>query len=178
MRTLATGDRTAAETLVARHVGRLHAFAYRMLGSASDADDVTQDAFARLWEHAATWDPTRARVSTWLHRVASNLCIDRIRRRRADVADMDAMVAESDDGPARRAEAAELGSHVRVALESLPERQRLALILCHYQGLRQDEAAEVLGISVAALESLLARARRAMRERLRPVARDLLGDER
>ena len=178
MRALAKGDRTAAEVLARRHLDRLHAFAHRMLGNGADAEDVAQEAFARLWEHAAAWDPARGRVSTWLHRVASNLCIDRARRRHADGADMDTMTGAVDDGPAYRAEAAELGAHVRAALESLPERQRLALTLCHYQGLRQDDAAAVLGVSVAALESLLARARRAMRERLRPVARDLLGDER
>ena len=177
MSALAAGDPGAAETLTSRHLDRIVAFATRMLGSDLDAEDVAQDAFTRLWEHAARWEPERARVSTWLHRVASNLCIDRLRRRRSDVVDVDSLTSDLRDGPAGRAEAAELGAHVRAALAALPERQRLALALCHYQGLRHDEAAAAIGVSVDALESLLARARRSMRERLHPVAHDLLGDD-
>ncbi len=178
MRALAAGDPGASETLVARHLARLVAFADRMLGDAAEAEDVAQETFTRLWQTAGRWEPGRARVSTWLHRVASNLCIDRLRRRRDERADDDTAAADPALGPAAAVGRAELGAHVRAALAALPERQRLAVTLCHYQGLRQDEAAEVLGVSVEALESLLARGRRGMRERLRAVAADLLGDDR
>lgn len=178
MRALAAGDRQASETLVTRHLARLVAFADRMLGDAAEAEDVAQETFTRLWQHAGRWEPGRARVSTWLHRVASNLCIDRLRRRREERLEDPAAPADAAAGPAARAHASELGSHVRAALRALPERQRAAVTLCHYQGLRQDEAALVLDVSIPALESLLARGRRAMRERLRDVAADLLGDER
>lgn len=177
MRALAAGDREASETLVERHLARLVALADRMLGDPAEAEDVAQEAFTRLWQQARRWQPGRARVSTWLHRVASNLCIDRLRRRREELADA-APLADPAPGPAATADAAELGASVRAALAALPERQRLAITLCHYQGMRQDEAAEVLGVSVPALESLLARGRRGMRERLREVAGDLLRNDR
>lgn len=178
MRALAAGDRLASETLVGRHLARIVAVADRLLDDPAEAEDVAQEAFTRLWQHASRWEPGRARVSTWLHRVASNLCIDRLRRRREQQLGDAAPPLDPGPGPAARARATELGSHVRAALAALPERQRLAVTLCHYQGMRQDEAADVLGVSVAALESLLARGRRGMRDRLREVAGDLLGDDR
>jgi RNA polymerase sigma factor (sigma-70 family) len=178
MRALAAGDRHASEALVTRHLARIVAFADRMLGDGAEAEDVAQEAFTRLWQQASRWDPARARVATWLHRVASNLCIDRLRRRRTEPLDDATGTPDGGAGPAARASATELGAHVRAALAALPERQRTAVTLCHYQGMRQDEAAHVLDVSIDALESLLARGRRAMRERLRDVAADLLGDDR
>ena len=141
----------------------------------SDAEDVAQETFARVWTSAASWRPT-ARFTTWLHRVALNLCLDRLpaaprgaARRRA----------RSRSIPAPSARASTGGSDVtRVVgreIAALPERQRVALALCHYQGLRNDEAAEIMEVTVDALESLLARARRTLRDRLRPVAAELLG---
>lgn len=107
-----------------------------------------------------------ARFSTWLTRVTLNACRDRLRMRRptAPVEVLESL--PGDAGPERRTLEAERVARVRAALEELPPRQREALVLCHYQGLRQDEAAGAMELSVDALESLLARARRALRTRL------------
>src|SRR5262245_32856243 len=168
------GDGDACRLLVERHLARIVAFAGRVLGNPSDAEDVAQETFARVWSGAASWRPT-ARFGTWLHRVALNLCLDRLQRRR------EAPLAEapepSDPRPSPRdqLEEADVTRAVGREIATLPERQRVALALCHYQGMRNDEAAEIMEITVDALESLLARARRTLRERLRPVAAELLG---
>ncbi|MFN9848206.1 MAG: RNA polymerase sigma factor [Alphaproteobacteria bacterium] len=160
---VAVGDPAATRAMVARKLPRLLSLAGRMLGDAAEAEDVAQEAFLRIWKQASRWRPGEARFDTWLHRVALNLCYDRLRRRRelafADPPD------RADDGPApdRGLQAADTGRRVGAALQSLPDRQREAIVLCHYQELGNIEAAAVMGVSVEALESLLGRGRRALR---------------
>jgi len=172
---VARGDRDACRVLVERHLARVVAFAGRVLGNPNEAEDVSQEAFARVWTSAATWRPGVARFTTWLHRVVLNLCLDRIARRREAPLDDAPEPADPAPTPARRMEEAEVTRLVTREIEALPERQRVALALCHYQGMRNDETAEIMGITVEAVESLLSRARRTLRERLRPFAGDLLG---
>lgn len=163
MRAIAAGDERAFGRVVEREAPRLLRFAQGMLGSLEEAEDVVQDTLARLWENAAKWTPD-ARIGTWLHRVCYNRAIDRLRRRR-DFVDDSALEGLS-DGAEPADEALVKGEAIRsvhAALALLPSRQRTALLLFHFQELPQREAAEVMGISEAALESLLARARRQMR---------------
>lgn len=157
------GNEAAFRELVARKLGRVHALAARLLDDRSLADDVAQEALLRVWRTAAAWRPGAARFDTWLHRVVLNLCTDRLRRDRL------VFVAEPPErpDPAPAAEDCLLredaGRRVRIALGRLPERQREAIVLQHYQELPNTEAAVAMGISVEALESLLARARRTLR---------------
>ena len=81
------GDRAACELLVERHLGRIVAFAHRTLGNRSDAEDAAQDVFLRVWSAAPRWKRGSARFSTWLYRVAMNVCLDRIARKRESTAD-------------------------------------------------------------------------------------------
>lgn len=159
------GDRRAAAALVARHAPRLNRLAMRMLRDEAEAEDVTQEAFVRLWRHAERWEPGAAKLSTWLHRVALNLCYDRLRKPRAVDGDQPD-VADDAAGPAQSLHDAQLAVRVRGALDNLPPRQRAAIALCHYEGLTNIDAAAALEISVEALESLLARDRRALRTEL------------
>lgn len=167
------GDPAAAQALVARKLPRVLALAHRMLGDAGEAEDVAQEAMLRVWRHAPGWKPGQARFDTWLHRVAMNLCYDRLRRRRerptADVPE------QTDPGfaPDRGLQAADIGRQVEAALQALPARQREALVLCHYQELGNIEAAAVMAVSVEALESLLSRGRRALRAALADVRMDM-----
>ena len=133
-----------------------------------------QETFARVWTSAASWRPT-ARFTTWLHRVALNLCLDRLQRRRETRLEDAPEPVDPQPSARERLEDADVTRVVGREIAALPERQRVALALCHYQGLRNDEAAAVMEITVEALESLLARARRTLRDRLRPVAPELLG---
>lgn len=160
------GDPAAVRALVARKLPRILALAQRMLADAAEAEDVAQEAFVRVWRHAPKWRPGEAKFDTWLHRVSLNLCYDRLRRRRERPT---AEVPEQEDtGPApdRNLHALDVGRRVSASLRTLPERQREAIILCHYQELGNIEAAAIMQVSVEALESLLSRGRRALRAAL------------
>jgi RNA polymerase sigma-70 factor (ECF subfamily) len=145
-----------------------------MLGNRSDAEDAAQDVFLRVWSNAPRWKPQAARFTTWLYRVAMNVCLDRIAKKREVPADDLPEPSDPRPEPSAVLLASDLARHVSAALTKLPDAQRIAVTLCHYQGLRNSEAAEVMNVSVEALESLLARARRALRAHLRPLAPALL----
>ena len=162
---VAGGDPGAYRELVERHVKGVHLFVYRMLGSRAEAEDVCQESFLRLWKHAGTF-VARAKPSTWLYRVAHNLAIDRLRRRREVSHPLDIEAVPSSSRPSLHLHEKQVAEAVELALAALPERQRASISLVHYQGMSNAEAAEVLGVKVRALESLLARARRQLREQL------------
>ncbi len=157
------GEPAAVQAFVARKLPRITALARRMLGDPAEAEDVAQETFLRAWKEASRWRPGKARFDTWMHRVALNLCYDRLRRRREQP--MATPPEQTDPSPAadRGLIAADLGRRVEAALMALPDRQREAVVLCHYQELGNIEAAGLMGVSVEALESLLGRGRRALR---------------
>lgn len=163
------GDPHACAQLVDRHLGRVHRLASRLLDDATEAEDVSQELFLRLWQASTGWRSGDARVSTWIHTVTLNLCRDRLRRRRPQVQidEVAENVLASDDSahPDIALQEGQREQHLREAINALPERQREALLLFHYEGLDQAECATALGVSVDALESLLARARRALKAR-------------
>jgi RNA polymerase sigma-70 factor (ECF subfamily) len=142
-----------------------------MLGDAAEAEDVAQEAFLRAWKQAPKWREGVARFDTWLHRVALNLCYDRLRRRRELPTADPPEQADPGFAPDRGLLAADVSRRVGEALQGLPERQREAIVLCHYQELGNIQAAEIMGVSVEALESLLARGRRSLRAALADMAR-------
>jgi RNA polymerase sigma-70 factor (ECF subfamily) len=169
----ASGDREAARMLTLRHGPRLHALARRMLGDAAEAEDVTQEAMLRLWRIAPDWQTGNAAVSTWLYRVASNLCIDRLRRRRERNVAVLPDRADPAPGAAARMQDRDRAAALETALAALPDRQRLAVVLRHLEERPNPEIAEILGTSVEAVESLVARGRRALSDRLAPRAEEL-----
>lgn len=161
------GDRLAASALVARHTDRIFAASYRMMGNRAAAEDVTQETFLRLWKNAARWRPQGARIETWLYKVAMNLCIDTLRKRRRE-APQEAAPERADPGlrADERLAVGERRNAVEAAIASLPDRQRMAITLCYFEECSNIEAAESLGVSIDAVESLLARARRALKMKL------------
>jgi RNA polymerase sigma-70 factor, ECF subfamily len=162
-------DAGAVRSLVLEKLPRLLALATRMLGDRMEAEDVAQEAFMRIWKQAPHWRTGEAKFDTWLHRVALNLCYDRLRGHRETLApNADALNDEPDPAarPDERLESRSRDARVRDALAALPVRQREALVLTYYQELSNAEAAALMDITVDALESLLARARRTLRAQL------------
>jgi RNA polymerase sigma-70 factor (ECF subfamily) len=162
----AQGDRSAAAILVRRLAPGALSLARRLLGDRTEAEDVTQEALLRLWKIAPDWQAGRAKVSTWLYRVVVNLCIDRRRRRCPEpVADL----PEQADGSPAAAEHLQMQARLAAlqeALDALPERQRLAVVMRDIEELANPEIGAILGVSVEAVESLAARGRRALKARL------------
>lgn len=163
------GDQRAFRALVDRYLNAITRFALRTLGDRAEAEEVAQETFLRLWTSAAKFEP-HAQPKTWLYRIARNQCIDRIRKRRTHGQEVELSEREAgEDRPSALLLRKQTSERVEEALASLPERQREAITLVHYEGLTGAEACDVLAVSAEALESLLARGRRALRERLRDV---------
>jgi RNA polymerase sigma-70 factor (ECF subfamily) len=164
LRLYANGDRRAAAELTTRLAPRVYGVAMRVMNSHAEAEDVTQEAMLRLWKMAPDWQPGAAKVSTWLYRVAMNLCIDRKRRARGGHVDLDAVPEPPDQGQsvAERMQETARQDALQGALMRLPERQRQAVVLRHLEELSNPEIAAIMEITVEAVESLTARGKRAL----------------
>lgn len=169
----------ALATLMDRHLNSIKSLAWHMMGDEMVAEDIAQETFLKAWTQAEQWEPGRAKFSTWLHRVAKNACFDRLRKKKEIYSD-DAPEIQ-DDAPnavqmmmSEETEATQK-QFVDKALQKLPERQLAAITLCHYENKSQVEAAQILEIGVRAYESLLARARRNLRDELSAYKMELIG---
>jgi RNA polymerase sigma-70 factor (ECF subfamily) len=162
----AAGDRAAFGRLAARHIGRLSAIAVRVLDDRAEAEDVAQDALLRAWHHAPAYDPERAKVSTWLHRIALNCALDRRRRIRPAVADMNyiAEIPDPTPPPHTLIERSERARALAAGIAAMPARQREAIVLTYAEERAGADAAARLGISARALEGLLRRGRHFLRD--------------
>lgn len=167
MARIAGGDRAAFTALAQRYMNILYAAAYRLCNDRSLAEEIVQETLVRLWTKADSWQEGRgASVRTWLYRIAYNQGIDMLRRRKFQASELDeniaSQAARADDALQRQ----QTGRIVAQAVAGLPERQRMALILCHYQELSNAEAAQVMGLTVKGVESLLVRARQSLHKML------------
>lgn len=160
----ANGDPAAARILTGRLAPIVHAHAWRLLGDAAEAEDVTQEALLRLWRTAPDWRAGEAKVTTWLYRVTANLATDRIRRRKGRDLALDAVPEPLDDAPRAedRMQDAARADALQAALAVLPDRQKQAIVLRHIEGLANPDIAEIMSIGVEAVESLLARGKRGL----------------
>lgn len=176
---VAAGDAEAFALVVERYEERLLRVCRRMLGDPEAARDAAQEVFLKAYRNAGRYRP-RGKVYTWLYRIAVNHCLNRLRRRRVvrflpwsgvggDGAGGEAGAA--DDGPAfdppgdepaadHRLEARQRWRKVQRALAELPDTQRAVVVLVRFEGLTYKETAEVLGVSLGAVESRLFRAMR------------------
>ena len=161
----ANGDPDAARLLMQRLLPRVLSYTARMISDRAEAEDVAQDAMLRLWKIAPDWRQGEAKISTWLYRVVTNLCTDKLRarQRRRSVALDDA--PEMPDGSASALSGMITRQRLdalQVALDRLPDRQRQAVVLRHIEGWANPEIALVMEIGVEAVESLTARGKRAL----------------
>lgn len=180
MARLAGGQDTALNGLMDRHAERLFHYLLRSLQDESDAADLAQETFVRVYQNRARFDP-RQRFSTWLYAIASNLVRSRYRwRSRHPQVSLDA--PHSEDGielgdrlpdpastPSQKLESTERAQAVRNAVAALPEELRLPLVLAEYEEKSQAEIAEILDCTVKAVETRIYRARRQLRQSLQPL---------
>jgi RNA polymerase sigma-70 factor (ECF subfamily) len=170
---LAAGDEAAFRMLVERHIDRAYAIALRIVGNAADAEDVVQDTMLKIWSHRGRWQHGRAKFSTWLYRVISNRCIDLRRKPRNENVETVPEIADGQPGAVEIIERNELNGMLELAMQRLPEQQRIAVIFSYHESMSNGEIAEVMDTTVAAVESLLKRGRQQLRQLLRKHERDI-----
>ncbi|MEO8288550.1 MAG: RNA polymerase sigma factor [Chloroflexota bacterium] len=164
------GDAAAFEAIYNRYERRIYAFVYRLMGNAEDAYDLTQDTFVKAYMALPRTAPD-LNLSAWLHRIASNACMDVLRRRKLirwlpwETFDTNpAMEPTADDDPVGEFNQSETSGEVQTVLDKLSAKHRMALVLKEYQGMSCDEIGEVMGASRSAVKSLLFRAREEFRQ--------------
>jgi RNA polymerase sigma-70 factor, ECF subfamily len=162
------GNHQAFAELVERHTERFYRLAYRYVQNRETAEDLVQDAFLRLWENPAIWQPDRnSKFTTWFYRIMVNLCLDWQKKKRPIQLDEDMPLADeresADEAMIRMQEQRLLENEIA----ALPERQRTALNLCFDEGLSNQEAAEAMGLNLKALQSLIMRAKTTLKERMK-----------
>lgn len=156
------GDRGAFDTLASRYALRLRRAALRVLGDPAAAEDVAQDALLRAWMRAGTYDPRQASVSTWMHRIAVNAAIDRVRATRPSTA-VPEDLPDPGAGALHSVMRQQRSQLLLDAIATLPDRQRQAIALTYAHGWSGQDAARALSVSTRALEGLLHRGRKVLR---------------
>jgi RNA polymerase sigma-70 factor (ECF subfamily) len=168
LRRVARDDEDALAELIRRHQSRLYQIAYRLLKDPLEAEDALQEVFLKVYEHASTFEP-RGTVSAWLNRITANHCLNLLRQRRpAQSLDQEEAPSLPDPGasPLEILEEQDLGRRLEAVLARLPENQRRALMLKRFGGLSYQEIATEMGLSAAAVDGLLKRARQFLKQAL------------
>lgn len=168
------GDAAAFEALLAPHERKLYALCLRMMGNPEDAADCLQEAMLHAWRAMASYKRT-ASFATWCYRIASNACVDMLRRKKArPAASLDVLgeagfspPAGPSADPQAQAEAAARRQLLQAGIAALPEDQRLALILRDVQGFSYEEVAQMTDTTLGTVKSRINRARTRLRESLR-----------
>jgi RNA polymerase sigma-70 factor (ECF subfamily) len=175
------GDDEAFSELVGRHRNAVVNLAYRYLSNRADAEDLAQEVFLKVYRARARYKP-QAKFTTWLYRIAANTCLNEVRNRKnrpthraaglhdagGDESAAARVADDSRPAPEVAVETEELRAQVRAAVDDLPERQRLAILLNKFHGLGYEELAETMEMTVPGIKSLLVRARENVRRRIEP----------
>ena len=178
MARIAKGDEDAFEILVNRHQTSVLNLIYRFIGDRTQAKDLAQEVFIRVWQAAGSYQP-KAKFTTWIYRITANLCLNELkssRRRRlfqflrfgeGQGNTIEEVLVDASPSPEDLLLSRERSRQISDALQSLPDNQRMALVLKRYDDLSYQEIAKVIGCSVSAVESLLVRAKRSLQEKLK-----------
>lgn len=164
-------DQNAFAILLQRHSDRFYSLAYRTLFSQSDAEDVVQECFLKLWRKPDIWKAdSKATFTTWFYRIIINACIDKNRQTKPVTPYDEVEILDENSDSFERLSSQQQEDirqkRLTLALQKLPERQRTALNLCFYEGLKNQAAAEVMDINLKALQSLLMRAKTSLKNDL------------
>ena len=163
------GESVAFRQLAGRYLGRAYAIAFRLLQNREDAEEVAQEAISRVWQKAAAFDPSRSAFGTWFYRIVSNAALDRLRRRKPPSENLDDYTERlSDTAPTGEdlRIRADSSRHLKQAIATLPPTQQMALTLVYYEEFSQAEAARIMNTTTSALEALLFRGKKALKQRL------------
>ena len=165
MRKISGGDADAFHELLIRYEKRIFALAWRLCFDKTEAEDLTQETFLKVWRGARTWKP-EAKLETWICRILHNLFIDSRRRTKGQTEELSEDIRSDEDTPEQSLIKKRTAQEVAEALNELPDRQKEALVLCYYQEMKMKDAADVLSVSQSALEALLFRARKTLKAKL------------
>lgn len=169
MAQIAVGKKEAFHILVKRYTQKALFFANKILYNQSDAEDVVQEAFIKVWREAPNWQP-KAAFSTWFYKVLYHLCIDVIRKRKPEENEVLDSIADEKLLPESQLQFEDMKILMNDFIKSLPEQQRVALALCYYQEYTAQQAADIMGVSLTAVEALLFRARRNLHKKLETIS--------
>ena len=168
IRLIQEGNHEAFSEMVNRHSKRFYNIAYRLIFSKDDAEDIVQEAFLKLWEKRLLWDQGKeAKFTTWFYKVVVNLCLDHNKKKRPEPFPEDMQIVDRQQGQEVLLQERQKQALLDNFIQKLPERQQLALNLCFYEGLSNQEAAEIIGLNLKALQSLIMRAKMTLKEKLK-----------
>lgn len=161
------GGYEAFAEIVRRHTTRFYRIAYRLLFRKEDAEDVVQEAFLRLWERPHMWNRNnKTKFTTWFYKVVTNMCFDMNRKKEMSPLTENLQLRDNGNAPDTSMEKAQERALLDFFISRLPERQQLALNLCFYEGLSNKEAADIIGVNLKALQSLLMRAKTSLKDKV------------
>ena len=162
---ISTGNKPAFTELARRHMPSMFSFAVRYV-QRSEAEDIVQEALTRIWLKAQQWQDRGASPRSWLMRIVYNLCMDSLRKQPMLSEQVSDELVATGNGPEQYYDQDTKQQQLQIAMQGLPERQRSAIMLTVYHAMSNREAAEVLEVSVDALESLLSRGRRGLKQNI------------
>jgi RNA polymerase sigma-70 factor (ECF subfamily) len=168
IRLIQEGRHDAFAEIVNRHSKRFYSIAYRFIFNKDDAEDIVQEAFIKLWEKRVKWNPDKeAKFTTWFYKVIVNLCIDHNRKKKPVPLSEDMPLIDKQQGHEALIQEKQKQVILERFIQELPERQQLALNLCFYEGISNQEAAEIMGVNLKALQSLIMRAKMTLKEKVK-----------
>lgn len=160
---LKAGDEKALSQLMDRHLTTIYNLAYYMVGDQMSAEDISQTVFLKTWKNISKWESGQAKLITWMRRVATNACLDYLRKKKPVYTDAVPEIEDQADTPFEALSRQSQSDRIRTALQHLSDKQRMAVTLSYYQELSQREGAAAMNISEGAYESLLVRGRKALK---------------
>jgi RNA polymerase sigma-70 factor (ECF subfamily) len=171
MKDVAKGNENSFAKLVNRHLHPAVGYANKMLGGHHEAEEAVQEALIKVWEHAPMWQADRATFKTWFYRILTNKCIDIMRKTKNTFIGVDEKIIDEKHNDAEmQLRAKQQSNIIEKHIDDLPERQKTALMLSYYEGFSNKEAAEIIGVGVKGLESLLVRARKTLKETMKDIS--------
>jgi RNA polymerase sigma-70 factor (ECF subfamily) len=170
---VAEGDEVAFEQMVKKYEHRVLNTIYRYIGKSDEAEDIAQEVFIKVWSHAKSFKG-KSKFSTWLYRIVVNQCLNYRFKYKERLTSLDEIMEHGKTPDSLKVEIGdeEMSKIVRRAIDDLPERQRIALVLSKFEGKSYKEIAQIMGVSLSAVESLIFRARGSLKKKLLPLIKN------